>query len=501
MASLAEAIQVAKAKIEAKSIPLVDFGVMPEQFKNHRGQEEAWFAKEAIVAIFAGWQSGKSVAGPPMLLREMQDRGPGDYAVLAPTYPLLRKKALPELLRYMRSKLKDGTDFVFKSGDLEIHILPPGGAKMWRDGGEAVIYLVNANNPQAVEAFTAKSIWIDEPGQIPDETWESVQARVAVEEGRIFLTSRPYDHNWYVREIWDKREIDPRLKVVNFSSKDNPAFPDAEYYRQKALLPWWKFRMKYDGIPTKPAGAIYPCFEPLYVDGEGNPTGQQTKTTSYFSKPIEIVHLGANVCKRFDIPKEWRRFSGHDFGPVNTAAVFAAQDPVSCKVYIHRAYHSGNKTVAEHVEQYRSRSGADQEPRAWGGAPSEEKTREDYGRQGWPIALPPIKELQEGLDRTFALIKTGVLVVFEDLANLIQELQNYSWELDDAGEPIEGKIEAKATWHRLDALRYLCSALYEGFGEDWQTADRFADQTTETEFVYPQEMPEQENPFSHLGWN
>lgn len=379
------------AEIRGESV--VDWSQMPAIFSSHKGQEEAWFAKEAIIAVFAGWQSGKSVAGPPWLMREIQDRGPGDYAVLAPTYPLLRKKALPELLRYMRTKLTEGEDFVFKAGDMEVHITEAGGRKFWPTGGTVCIYLVNANNPQAVEAFTAKSIWIDEPGQIPDETWESVQARVAVEEGRIFLTSRPYDHNWYVREIWSKRD-DPRIKVVNFSSKDNPAFPDEEYYRQKKLLPWWKFRMKYDGIPTKPAGAIYDCFEETFTDPEGNELPPKQVQTKVGSQDLEITMTGANVCLPFDIPRSWPRLSGHDFGPVNTAGVFAAKDPVTCKVYLYRSYHSGKKTTPEHVTEFRNRCGFKPQG-SWGGAPSEEKTRNDFTRAGWQIQIPPIADVIE----------------------------------------------------------------------------------------------------------
>jgi len=262
-----------------------------------------------------------------------------------------------------------------------------------------------------------------------------------------------------------------------------------------------QFRREILMDDTSPEGQIYHCFSQEYKTSEGTPTGTRQLLTSYFNRELRIEMLGPNVCRRFDIPKEWRRSSGHDFGPVNTAAVFAAQDPVTCKIFIYRAYHAGGMTTAEHVDQFKKRAATDQDPNAWGGAPSEDKTREDFAKHGWPIALPPIKDVLEGIQRVFALIKTGVLVIFEDLLALILDIIAYSWELSETGEPIEGKIEAKATWHRLDALRYLCSALYEGFGEDWQTADRFADQTTETEFVYPQEMPEQENPFSHLGWN
>ena len=499
--SLPSPEEIAKEKARRGTIK-IDFEEPPDYFKDHAGQLETWNAVEHVVAVFAGWQSGKSVTGPPWLIREIQRMGFGDYAVLAPTAPLLRKKALPELLRFLRSRFKENEDFEFKRGDMEIHFHEPGKLKLFgKDGPETKIFLGHAMDPRAVEAFTAKAIWVDEPGQIPDESWESIEARLGVEDGRVLLTSRPYDYNWYITKVWDRRDTDPRIKVINYSSIMNPAFKKENYYRQKELLPSWKFRMKYDGIPTRPAGAIYDCFEPLFEDADGHPLPPKfEKFLNDDGDEERITLVGKNACKRFDIPSYWRKSSGHDFGPRNTAAVFAAQDPKTSKIYIYRAYHAGGKTTAGHIEAFRARWMSDQLPNAWGGAPSEKKTRIDFSKHGWVIQEPPIADVREGIMRVYSLLKSGLLVIFDDLKDLIQDLLVYSWKLNDDGEPLvddANNIDKKSEYHRLDALRYLCSAIYEGVTGLLKTVNRFED--PEEEVTYESEE-EPYNPYGHLGW-
>lgn len=258
-----------------------------------------------------------------------------------------------------------------------------------------------------------------------------------------------------------------------------------------------QFRREILMDDTESEGQIYSCFKPEFRDDEGLLLPPKTQKVSSRSREFNILMRGPNVCDPFRIPVEWLRSSGHDFGPKNTAAVFAAQDPVSCKVYIHRTYHAGDKTLAEHVEQFIARANTEQDPRAWGGARSEDKTRVDYAKHNWPIERPPIWELLEGIQRVFTLIRTGLLVVFSDLAALIADLQSYQWELTDLGEPIEGKILDKDTWHRLDALRYLCAAIYEGLVSVIEALDR--DRHPGDPITYDDEE-EMYNPYKHLGW-
>jgi hypothetical protein len=409
-------------------------------FGGHAGQLESWECTKRIVAIFAGWQSGKSTVGPYWLLREMQRRGPGDYAVIAPHAPMLNNSARPKMLALFRG-------WIHSSGN-EWIITDKGAMAIWGYIPEepARILFRHAMAPEAIEAFTAKAIWVDEPGQIGDEVWEAIQARAAYHQARILLTSRPYEHNWYVKEIWANRETDDQVGVINFRSVDNPGFPRQEYDRQQGKLPRWKFLMKYDGIPTKPAGAIYDCFD-----------------------------REKNTCKRFPIPDNWPRFKGTDFGPVNTAGVFVAMDPETKQLYGYRTYLRGNIPVKKesqydqdgHIDNWlkgepKDRTGQVKKPVDWGGAWSENDWRDEYAQHGYLISRPQIRDVEVGIQLVYTLFLTGRLKIFDDLTNWIQEIEDYSRELDEGGEPIPNTIKDKNKFHRADATRYLAVGVSDG---------------------------------------
>lgn len=416
----------------------------------HEGQLQAWNSTARYVACYKGWQAGGTLIGPPWLMREMIRRGPGDYAVITPNYPLMDNKARPVLLQTFQGLIRT-------SGN-ELHVTPKGSAFLWGDRrAKGRILLRHGDRPEAIEAFTAKAIWLDEPGQLDDEVWESIQARGAVHVARYLLTSRPYRRNWYVKELWDRcmrmdgenpvrKESAPSdTDCINFRSIDNPEFPKAEYEKQKARLPDWRFKMKYDGIPTKPAGAVF---------------------DTWITVP------------RKDPPFKSQRASGHDFGPLNTAAIFAFREGEGDDKFwtVYSEYLAGGKTEKEHVRdwirdpitgRYRVATVWDEEnietpviPWAWGGAHSNEQGwRSAFSANGYPIAEPRNVGVKKGIDILYGMLKTGQIRIMEGLERLTEELESYSYDVDDEGEPDEDKIVKKSTYHTVDCLRYLAVGL------------------------------------------
>lgn len=433
--------------VDTEAEPVIQHG--PLTLPLHRGQLEAWSSTKRIVAVFAGWQSGKTVLGPWWLRREMQRRGPGDYAVIAPNYPLLDNKARPEILRVFG-------DWLRSSGN-ELYVTEQGAKALgWPKGATGRILLRHAERANAIEAFTALAIWVDEPGQIPDLIWESIQSRGAVHQARYLLTSRPYEHNWYIKQIWDKRFDRDDIDVINFRSVDNPMFPVEEYELQKAQLPSWKFTMKYDGVPTRPAGQVYDCFGP------------------------------ENECDPFLIPEEWPLFVGMDFGLVNTAAVVIAQelkrdwrgnwtDEPTGRYFLIATYHAATQATAkDHIRAIREIvdplvvGGRSRKPRAFGGSHQESGWRESYGLSGLGVGEPPETKVDNQIARLYAAFKARVgegdarapaLRVFRTLTKFLDEVKDFSYELDDEGEPTQ-KLADEAKYHRLAACRYIASYLF-----------------------------------------
>src|SRR6476659_540675 len=79
------------------------------RFHFHAGQWKAMNSKRRIVAVVAGTQGGKTSFLPIWLWREIQRRGPGDYAFVSPNYTLMEARALPEFRRLFEDILALGT--------------------------------------------------------------------------------------------------------------------------------------------------------------------------------------------------------------------------------------------------------------------------------------------------------------------------------------------------------------------------------------------------------
>jgi hypothetical protein len=250
------------------------------------------------------------------------------------------------------------------------------------------------------------------------------------------MTTTPYYLGWLKSKFWDPWQAfgrnHPEIDLIRFPSTANPAFPQAEYDRAKATLPRWKFDMFYNAIFTRPAGMIYDCFD-------------------------ESVHK----VKEFAIPATWRRYVGLDFGGVNTSAVFVTQDPLSGSYYVYGEYLEGGKTAAGHAKAILG-NGL-HHLTAYGGAPSEGQWRREMSSGGLSVQRPRIKEVEVGIDRVYGLIQSDKLYVMDNCPDLLDEIMGYSRELTDEGEPTE-KIENKNDYHRLDALRYICSIFQAGAG-------------------------------------
>jgi hypothetical protein len=401
----------------------------------HRGQAELMRSERRFILGVAGRQSGKTTTGPHWMFREIKRRGPGDYLVAAPSYPLMMKKVLPAFLKLFEKEMKLGT----YNGQRKAFTFSEDGCKrIFGDGLAATctVFFGHAADPDSLESATMKAAWLDEAGQNRFKlgSWEAIQGRLAIHQGRVLITTTPYNLGWLKTQFHDRWKAgDPLYDVVRFDSKENPAFPIEEYERARATLPRWKFNMFYRGMFEKPAGLIYDCFD-------------------------DAQH----IVTPFEIPIGWRRYLGLDFGGVNTVGVFIAENPKDKTLYLYREYWPRtNRSAAEHAaELVKGEPGV---PIAVGGSASEGQWRTEFQRAGLPIRQPSVTEVEVGIDRVYGLIKSGRLRFFRPCVHVLDDIQGYSRETDDEGEPLEG-IADKAKAHGCDAVRYAATLLYNPSG-------------------------------------
>ncbi|MEM7284205.1 MAG: terminase [Pseudomonadota bacterium] len=426
--------------VDVKAKPVSIYEVLEDGrlgYRFHKYQKQAMAALERFILLLAGTQSGKTSFGPIWLFREVQLRGCGDYLAVAPTYPLMKKKMLPEFLRYFQETLNLGE---YNKADKIFTFSEAGEVFTFGESQDTktVIHFGHAQDPDSLESATAKGAWLDECGQKKFKlaSYEAIMRRLSLFMGRVLMTTTPYYLGWLKSKFWDKWQVGKgkaeSIRVIRFPSNANPSFPQEEYERAQRELPQWKFDMFYNAIFTRPAGMIYDCFN-------------------------ELVHKVAS----FTIPENWRRYVGMDFGGVNTAAVYVAQDPKSEAFYVYKEYLEGSKTAEDHATAIKD--GGSHHLTAYGGAPSEDQWRREMTKGGLSVQRPPIKDVEVGIDRVYGLIKTEKLYVMDNCEGLLDEFMSYSREINESGEATE-KIENKNDYHRLDALRYICSVLKAGAG-------------------------------------
>lgn len=392
----------------------------------HEGQIEAWDCKKRFIAIIAGTQGGKTSFGPHWLRREISLRGAGDYLVVTPTFVLLKLKAKPEFLKLFEDILQLGT---YKKGEGIFYLSAEGEVRMFgkvQDTPTRIIF-GHAMNPEGLESATAKAAWLDEAGQNAFKlgSWEAIQRRLSIYQGRALITTTPYNWGWLKTDIYDRwiqaGMNHPDIQVVRFASNMNPMFPEEEFQRAKGSLPEWKFRMFYMAEFTRPAGMIYGDFR------------------------------DEDVIEPFEIPDNWQRYMGVDFGGVNTAAVYFAFDDENQMLYAYREYHAGNMSIKKHTGLMLSDETV--YPQAIGGAPSEDQWRDEFSAAGLYIRRPEIYDVEVGIGRVIEAHRLRKYKIFNTCRGLIEQKKTYSRKVNASGQPID-EIQDKNTYHLVDAERY-----------------------------------------------
>ena len=425
----------------------------------HPGQSRAWRSTARFILVLAGTRSGKTAFSPWWLHREIKNRGPGDYLLCAPTYKLLDKAAVPYLSDALGVKLQIGKLIGGSQGRFEVS--KAGEWQLWgasQDRPTRVIF-GHADEPDSLEAAQYKGAVCDEAGQkkFKMESWEAIQRRLAIDRGRALFPTTPYVLGWLKSEVFDRARrrfkaiargmpvspADADYDCVSFESIENPAFPIEEWERAKATLPRWKFNLFFRGQFERPAGAVYDCWHG-------------------WIGPNELGEMG-HIVEPFTPDPKWPRYHGHDFGAPNYACVKVAAElgpdgKRTGKRFVYDEYSpSESRTVKEHIAAIQK--GEPGLPAAAvGGAKSEGNWRQQAAADHYPINPPDQPDVEVGIGRVYEAIKAGKLCVTANCVKLIEDLNNYSREIDDAGNVLND-IEDKETFHRADALRYIVSWL------------------------------------------
>jgi hypothetical protein len=398
----------------------------------HAGQTRAWESTRRIIAILAGTQGGKTSFLPWWLWREMQRCGAGDYLAVTGTFDLFKLKFLPMMRECFEHVLGIGR---YWASDRIIELADPlTGQFQARRADDPMwgrIILRSAESGGGLESSTAKAAVLDEAGldSYTLTTFEAVMRRLSLSMGRLLLGTTLYTLNWLKTHIYDRWVAgDPDIDVIQFDSVANPAFPREEFERARRTMPLFRFNMQYRGQPERPPGLIYDCFNE------------------------------ADVIPPFALPLDWPRHLGLDFGGVHTAGLFYAEEPTwpEPTFYLYREYLAGGRTAQQHTDALLE--GEPQLPNCVGGSKSEGQWRDEFRAAGLPVQEPPIRDVELGLTRVYGVHAPRRIKVFDTCTGYLDQIRSYARKLDATGQPTE-EIDAKATFHYMDAERYIIGTL------------------------------------------
>ena len=369
-------------------------------------------------AAIAGTGGGKTVVGMVWLLVQMT-RNPGQLWVVAePTDDMVERVLLTSapgrmsLVEFMG--LFDLGQVYLRSKGILRHRL-------------GTIFFVSAGNPDALQGAHVAGIWLDEAGLMKMQAWLVALQRVGYAGGRLLITTTPYNKGWLKTQVFDEwREGNRDFVVAQFPSTANPRYPGEAIERARRTMSATRFAMLYLGEFGRPEGMIYDCFD-----------------------------QSRDVVEPFEIPREWRRLGGLDFGYNNpTAAVFLARDPDGV-YYWYDEHYQREQTLGVHAAQLAARGGLEL---TWYGDPAAAQQMAELRRARLSV-VPGDNDVNAGIDTVYSLFASGRLKVFRTCRFGINELEGYVWDRRD-GMTVDRPV--KEDDHLMDALRYALHTTEKG---------------------------------------
>jgi PBSX family phage terminase large subunit len=391
----------------------------------HEYQSKVMASKARFIAAISGIRGGKTTIGAIWLLTEIErlrESGIlGDFLICAPTNKILDQSTLPKFKEFFP---KDWGVWKEQKSCFELNWNRPGSEEPCR------IYVRSMDEPDSIEGMDALAAWMDEVGKMKGQSFINVQGRLSVKKGRCILTTTPYNVGWFFRDVYKKKDVDADYEILIWSSTDNPAFPKDEYERAKRTLPKAIFERRYMGKFTRLEGLVYPEFD-------------------------EDFH----IVEPFDIPDDWTRFGGMDFGRSNPNAILCvAEDPASHTFYVYKEFYRSEtllKTLSDFLHnEHLSYVLADTQS-----AQLIAELQQFYGNRNVKEAD---KQIDVGIERVRSLLQEGRLKFFrEKCVNTIEEICEYHYAPPDLDKVQADKPVAKHN-HAMDALRYAFSRPLQG---------------------------------------
>ena len=367
-------------------------------------QWDAFNCKKRFILCSAGVQGGKTFVGTVWMLNKIQ-KYPNDYHLIsAPSYKVLMQSTIPKFRELVGSNIAK-----YNEKDQEFRIA----------NGSGKIFVRSADDPDLIEGMTLKSAWLDEAGNMKKRMWVIVQARTAIHQGQVFMTTTPYYMNWMYYDVFKPGEKGhPDFGLFRWMSVQNPAFPEAEFKRAMTTMGKTDFARRYKGLWRKREGLVYEEFNPLTMVFDGAP-------------PVPIKETIAGVDWGYQHPA-----AIVVVGIADTPSHIVLDEVVKTKQTIDGMISHAKELKQRYNIKWFYADGARPEYVA------------AFNQAGLPTTIGN-KEVVPGINEVRLRFKTGNIKVSKNCTQLLEELEMYAYPENAPNEdPIKQHDDA------LDALRY-----------------------------------------------
>ena len=171
-----------------------------------------------------------------------------------------------------------------------------------------------------------------------------------------------------------------------------------------------------------------------------------------------------HVVPAFDVPKEWRRYAGIDFGTSNPfAMVLGALDPADDVLHIIAVYYRANLQWRDHALALRAIFDQHGWPEVVWADPEEANGRMTLAEHGIPSSAAR-KDVRPGINAMATRLQpdpngTPHLVVHDAVSGpFVREIEGYTWA-PRTGDRDAPDMPLKANDHCMDSCRYLIFGL------------------------------------------
>ena len=171
----------------------------------------------------------------------------------------------------------------------------------------------------------------------------------------------------------------------------------------------------------------------------------------HFDREIHII-------EPFEIPSDWRRVRGVDFGWTNPFVMLWGAVDHDGRLYIYDEHYKANMLIADHANAINKRKGTFD----WTVADHDAQERAELHDCGIPT-MAADKDVEYGIQKVaerLVIQPDGFprLMIFGTCGNTISEFGLYQWEEQKEGRA-QKEVPRKDHDHAMDCLRYLCMQL------------------------------------------